>query len=202
MLNETRSLPHRVVNTLIGTLVDNLYYQQDPWPGNFNGHHFWHQITDEPQYSSYSSKASSIIHPCLHLAHRVLTCTIFFRSEVGQISKAELFFLWCMTRENGPRPDFASFFFTKCYNLMTMDKGDIFIRGLITLIASRTLLQLHLSTLPFEKAFGPSSLNGHTLRRMQIIRDLVNGPIWNLDNQPYLILPHKYIGCFEPTDPE
>ncbi|CAI9260680.1 unnamed protein product [Lactuca saligna] len=132
MLGEKRSLPHRVVNALMGASVDNLYYQQDPYPGNFNEHYFWQQITNEPPYSSSSSKASSIIHPCLRLAHRVLTCTIFACSEVGQISKAKLFFLWCMTRENGPRPDFASFFFTKFYNLTTMDKGDIFIGGLIT----------------------------------------------------------------------
>ncbi|CAI9288965.1 unnamed protein product [Lactuca saligna] len=202
ILGEKRSLPHRVVNALMGAPVDNLYYQQDPWPGNFNEHYFWQQITNEPQYSSSSSKASSIIHPCLRLAHRVLTCTIFARSEVGQISKAELFFLWCMTRENGPRPDFASFFFTKCYNLTTMDKGDIFIGGLITLIASRPPLQLHLSTLPFEKASGPSSLDGNALRRMQLIRDSVVGPMWILDNQPYLILPHEYIESFEPTDPD
>ncbi|CAI9270866.1 unnamed protein product [Lactuca saligna] len=202
ILGEKRSLPHRVVNALMGAPVDNLYYQQDPWPRNFNEHYFWQQITNEPQYSSSSLKASSIIHPCLCLAHRVLTCTIFARSEVGQISKAELFFLWCMTRENGPRPDFASFFFTKCYNLTTMDKGDIFIGGLITLIASRPPLQLHLSTLPFEKASGPSSLDGNALRRMQLIRDSVVGPMWILDNQPYLILPHEYIGSFEPTDPD
>ncbi|CAI9265702.1 unnamed protein product [Lactuca saligna] len=180
MLGEKRSLPHRVVNALMGAPVDNLYYQQDPWPENFNEHYFWQQITNEPQYSSSSSKASSIIHPCLRLAHRVLTCTIFARSEVGQISKAELFFLWCMTREN----------------------GDIFIGGLITLIASRPPLQLHLSTLPFEKASGPSSLDGHALRRMQLIRDSVDGPMWIQDNQPYLILPHEYIESFEPTDPE
>ena len=107
-----------------------------------------------------------------------------------------------MTRENGPRSDFASFFFTKCYNLTTMDKGDIFIGGIITLIASQPPLQLHLSTLPFEKASGPSSLDGHALRRMQLIQDSVVGPMWILDNQPYLILPHEYIGSFEPTDPE
>ncbi|CAI9297302.1 unnamed protein product [Lactuca saligna] len=202
ILGEKRSLPHRVVNALMGAPVDNLYYQQDPWPGNFNEHYFWQQIINEPQYSSSSSKASSIIHPCLRLAHRVLTCTIFSRSEVGQISKAELFFLWCMTRENGPRPDFASFFFTKCYNLTTMDKGDIFIGGLITLIASRPPLQLHLSTLPFKKASGSSSLDGNALRRMQLILDSVVGPMWILDNQPYLILPHEYIGSFEPTDPD
>ncbi|CAI9270798.1 unnamed protein product [Lactuca saligna] len=161
----------------MGTPVESLYYQQDPWPGNFNEHHFWQQITNEPQYSPASSKASSIIHSCLRLAHRVLTCTIFARSTVGKISKAKLFFLWCMTRENGPQLDFASFFFTKCYNLTTMDKGDIFIGGLITLIASRPPVQLHLSTLPFEKASGPSSLDGHALRQMQLVQDSVVGPM-------------------------
>ncbi|CAI9263923.1 unnamed protein product [Lactuca saligna] len=50
MLGEKRSLPHRVVNALMGTPVDNLYYQQDPWTGNFNEHYFWQQITNEPQY--------------------------------------------------------------------------------------------------------------------------------------------------------
>ncbi|CAI9281532.1 unnamed protein product [Lactuca saligna] len=40
ILGKKRSLPHRVVNALMGAPVDNLYYQQDPWPGNFNEHYF------------------------------------------------------------------------------------------------------------------------------------------------------------------
>lgn len=73
-----------------------------------------------------------------------------------------------------------------------MDKGDIFIGGLITLLASWPPLQLHLSTLPFERAVGPSSLDGNALRRMQLIRDSVVGTMWILDNQPYILLPHEY----------
>lgn len=135
MLGENRSLAFQVVKALLGSQVNHTYNNQDPWPANYNEHNFWQQITHELRYSSSSSMASSIIHPCLCLAHQVLTCTIFAHSEVGQTSKANQFFLWCMTCENGPRPGFASFAFTKCYNLMTMDTGDIFIRGLITLIA-------------------------------------------------------------------
>ncbi|CAI9283976.1 unnamed protein product [Lactuca saligna] len=38
--------------------------------------------------------------------------------------------------------------------------------------------------------------------RMLIIRDSIDGHIWNLDGKPYLILPHEYIGSLEPNDPE
>ncbi|CAI9277406.1 unnamed protein product [Lactuca saligna] len=69
MLGGNRTFPYRVVNALMGTPVDHTYSHQDPWSEAFNEYHFWQKITHEPWYSSSSSKASSIIHPCLRLAY-------------------------------------------------------------------------------------------------------------------------------------
>lgn len=155
MLSETQIMPYRAVNALIGAPTYNLHTYEEQWPKKFHLTHFWKQISGEDRFSSSSSKVALIIHACLRLAHQVQACTIFGHSEMGQISKWEIFFLWCMTRANSPFPDFAFYFFQKHYNVTIIDTGDICIGGLITLIATQLPLKLHL----FAIVEGPVSLN-------------------------------------------
>ena len=55
---------------------------------------FWRRISDtEAEYDSQRSKGSSILHPCLRIAHRILSNTVLCRSGSGTVLSEELFIL-------------------------------------------------------------------------------------------------------------
>lgn len=107
-----------------------------PYPSEFKKDIFWDQIKHETSFILGWDRVNRIIHPCLRLAYRILFCLIFARWEVSQITKTELFFLWCMIREDDPRLKFSSYFFQKCFETRARPTGDIYFGGLITIIAN------------------------------------------------------------------
>ncbi|CAI9288876.1 unnamed protein product [Lactuca saligna] len=142
LLGDQRYIDFATINDILGLPSSNTSTVFDILHAEFNHKTFWTQITGGIFSCAGRDKATSIIHPCLHIAHRILVCIVFARKEAGQVTKTELLFLWCMTRRaNPPIPDFASFFFHKCALMRTKTSSDICIWGFVTLLA-RGLLSL------------------------------------------------------------
>ncbi|CAI9277324.1 unnamed protein product [Lactuca saligna] len=124
------------VNDILSLPSSNTFVDFDSLPPKFNHKNFWIEITSGFFSCAGHNIATSIIHPCLRIAHRILMCTIFSHKEVVQVTKIEIFFLWCMTRHENPSIlDFASFFFYKCALMKTKATGDICIGVFVTLLA-------------------------------------------------------------------
>ncbi|CAI9279123.1 unnamed protein product [Lactuca saligna] len=136
LLGHRRYIDFATINDILGLPSSDTSTVFDVLPIEFNHETFWTEITGGIFLCVGLDKATSIIHPCLRIAHHILVCMVFARKEAGQVTKNELFFLWCMTRcERPPIPDFASFFFHKCTHMISKTSGDICIGGFVTLLA-------------------------------------------------------------------
>lgn len=108
LMGEPILLDFARVNDIMGLPSTTTFVAFDSLPPEFNHDNFWTKITGGIFSYADRDKATSFIQPCLHIAHRILVCTVFTRKEAGKVTNIELFFLWCMTRcDNPPIPDFA-----------------------------------------------------------------------------------------------
>ncbi|CAI9265608.1 unnamed protein product [Lactuca saligna] len=115
LLGDRRYIDFAAINDILCLPSSNTSTVFDVLPAEFNYETFWTEIIGGIFSCAGWDKATSIIHLCLCIAHRILVCTVFACKEAIHVTKNELIFLWCMTRrENPPIPDFASFFFYKC----------------------------------------------------------------------------------------
>lgn len=133
---KAHELTYSQLNGFMGTPTEGTFPEGVDYPSEINFLTMWTQISGITSFATGKDKVLSIIHPCFRIAHRILSCTIFARKEAGQILVVELFFLWCMTRHDGPKPDFASFFYHKCITTRSKPSGEICFGGLITIITS------------------------------------------------------------------
>jgi len=72
------------------------YWNHDPRPTDYQPAAFWECITGLRQLNSRSNKASNIHNPVLRYLQRVMACTIWGRTELGNTKTDELFMLWAM----------------------------------------------------------------------------------------------------------
>jgi hypothetical protein len=73
-------------------------YIHDSWdpslkPDNYQPAAFWERITGLTQFVSRANKASNIHNPVLRYLQRVMACTIWGRTELGNTRTDELFML-------------------------------------------------------------------------------------------------------------
>ena len=76
-------------------------YIHDHWdpslkPDNYDPAAFWTRITGVSNYVPRANKASNIHNPVLRYLQRVMACTIWGRTELGNTRTDELFMLWAM----------------------------------------------------------------------------------------------------------
>ncbi|CAI9261337.1 unnamed protein product [Lactuca saligna] len=136
LLGDRRYIDFAMINEILGLPSSNTSTVFDILPAEFNHETFRTEIIRGIFSCADRDKATFIIHSCLRIAHRILVCTVFARKEAGQVTKNELFFLWCMMqRANPPIPDFASFFFHKCAHMRSTMSDDVCIGGFVTLLA-------------------------------------------------------------------
>ncbi|CAI9278238.1 unnamed protein product [Lactuca saligna] len=130
-LGDRRYIDFAKINDILGLpSSSNTSTVFDVLPVGFNHETFWMEIIGGIFSCAGRDKATSIIDPCLCIAHRILACTVFSCKETGQVTKNELFFLWCMMmRDSPPIPNFASFFFHKCAHMRSKASDDICIGG-------------------------------------------------------------------------
>ncbi|KAI3736400.1 hypothetical protein L6452_15939 [Arctium lappa] len=172
-LNASHFISFDDVSEIFGCLPGNEGIVIDPKSGFgslFSNERFWSQISDQSVYSARLAKGSSILHPCLRLAHRVLSSTLFCRVDSGTVSHHELFFLWSMVN-NYPRISFdgGSWIAHKLAKLSESTSGEICCGGLITLILTNSPLSIDIPN-SISSLEGITSLSIAALQRMQMIR--------------------------------
>jgi len=87
--------------------------------GAFNANRFWREITGEiGDYKIRQARASSIKNPVLRYTDRVLSNTLFARSEGSVVSRGELYALWCML--NGVQFNVGAYFIAQLHRFRTI----------------------------------------------------------------------------------
>lgn len=79
----------------------NTGFIHDSWdqslkPVDYQPATFWEHITNLRQFNTRSNKASHIHNPVLRYLQRVMTCTIWGRTELRNTRTDELFMSWAM----------------------------------------------------------------------------------------------------------
>ncbi|KAL6580596.1 hypothetical protein OROMI_008620 [Orobanche minor] len=85
-------------------------------------------------FEARKAKSSMIRNPVMRYVHRIIASSFFARAETGTVTIKELFFLYHMLADT--KPDIAYFLSESFEHLAATDKGEIWIGGLITPIAS------------------------------------------------------------------
>ncbi|CAI9285972.1 unnamed protein product [Lactuca saligna] len=119
LLGDRRYIDFTTINDILGLPSSDTSTIFDVLPAEFNHEKFWTEITGGIFSCAGRDKATSIIHPCLRIAHRILVCV-----------------------KRPPIPDFASFFFHKCAHMRSKTSSDIYIGGFVTLLARSLDIEL------------------------------------------------------------
>ncbi|KAJ9544667.1 hypothetical protein OSB04_024374 [Centaurea solstitialis] len=118
----------------------------------FHATSFWRALTgSNEEFDSRHARACLIRHPVMRLAQRILSSTLFARTDTGIVPKYELYVLWAMTDPVGIHdqyyPNGLKCILDKFSRTQESSSGEICIGGLITLIATKPPLSL---TIPSE----------------------------------------------------
>ena len=114
-------------------------YIHDSWdpslkPDNYQPAAFWERITGLTQFVSRANKASNIHNPVLRYLQRVMACTIWGRTELGNTRTDELFMLWAMLYNHPVNTCFYLIDYLDFVGTRPAGKGDIVVGGIITYI--------------------------------------------------------------------
>ncbi|KAL4573115.1 hypothetical protein LXL04_019910 [Taraxacum kok-saghyz] len=145
----------------------------------------WHQITRLREYVPKYSKSSSIIHPVLRVAHRILASIMFPRHETSTVSSAELQLLWCMTHTFDTKPNFGAYLARRLSTTSPTTKGNICVGGLVTLIASTVVVDgAEFGDTDF---ISPTYLTFESFESMKLFRTKHDGLQWVLHHSHFVI---------------
>ncbi|CAI9261883.1 unnamed protein product [Lactuca saligna] len=81
LLGDRRYIDFATINDILGLPSSNTSTIFDILPAEFNHETFWTEITRGIFSCASQDKATSIIHPCLRIAHHILVCIVFARKE-------------------------------------------------------------------------------------------------------------------------
>ncbi|RHN74170.1 hypothetical protein MtrunA17_Chr2g0307271 [Medicago truncatula] len=150
----------------------NAGFIRDSWdqslkPVDYQHANFWEHITDLRQFNTRSNKASNIHHPVLRYLQRVMTCTIWGRTELGNTRTDELFMSWAMLNNHPVNTCFYLLDYLSHVGNRFDSRGEIVVGGIITYIARQLGVGEDQGITKIE---GINRLNIETLIFMNFIR--------------------------------
>ncbi|KAL4588606.1 hypothetical protein LXL04_001498 [Taraxacum kok-saghyz] len=151
----------------------------------YNAAAFWRQITRLREYVPKYSKSSSIIHPVLRVAHRILASILFPCHETSTVSSAELQLLWCMTHTFETKPNFGAYLARRLSTISPTSKGAICVGGLVTLIS--TAVGADGPDLGDSDFIPPAYLTFDSLESMKLFKTKRDGFLWVLHHTHFII---------------
>ncbi|KAL4591667.1 hypothetical protein LXL04_004637 [Taraxacum kok-saghyz] len=166
---------------IISAPTDDTFGPTDNLTG-YNPAIFWCQITRLREYVPKFSKSSSIIHPVLRVAHRILASIMFPRHETSTVNSAELQLLWCMTHAFDIKPNFGAYLTRRLSTTSPTSKGNICVGGLVTLIGSAV-------GVTFENHdYIPSTyLTFESFESMELFKTKRDGHLWILHHTHFKV---------------
>ncbi|CAI9276718.1 unnamed protein product [Lactuca saligna] len=132
-----------------------------------------------------TAKASSIIHPVLKVAHRIIASLLFPQEEISKANKKELEVLWCMINKPAEVPHFGCWVIQKMLRSATSNGGQLHCGGMVSIIVEH--LGLHLPNNPTNIIMGRTRLSIDVMETMHLFHRLPTGDIhWTVDGKEYL----------------
>ncbi|CAI9296260.1 unnamed protein product [Lactuca saligna] len=194
LLNQTHQFHADILSDMIGSPKarrdiytakgrKNVVFEQDCA-------NFWRNISCEYEYQSGTAKASSIIHPVLKVAHRIIASLLFPQEEISKANKKELEVLWCMINKPAEVPHFGCWVIQKMLRSATSNGGQLHCGGMVSIIAEH--LGLHLPNNPTNIIMGRTRLSIDVMETMHLFHRLPTGDIhWTVDGKEYIRIDNR-----------
>ncbi|CAI9264997.1 unnamed protein product [Lactuca saligna] len=180
------SIPHTIhvdqLCTIFHTPITSLF---QPTPA-FDVREFWYSITGLPSYDSTSSVQTSIVHPAIKIALKIIWNIIYAQLETKKADKADLFLLCCMIT-GSYHPHFGDIIIRRFHRVIALRTGDVIpCGGLISIIARSLTPQSPLGYTFFTgDAF---RLTLQNLRAMHMLHTAPGGYVWMHGHSTYFKL--------------
>ncbi|CAI9265571.1 unnamed protein product [Lactuca saligna] len=138
LMNQDYEISLDQINAIVGAPTENTFGPTDPIQGYYDMT-WWTQLTQLHPYVSSADKASSLIHPMIKVAHRIIASLVAPREERSTISALELKILYAMTHpENNLIPHYGRFLCHKLIRLSASRSGKIVCGGIVSMLAKST----------------------------------------------------------------
>ncbi|CAI9271383.1 unnamed protein product [Lactuca saligna] len=112
LMNQDHAISLDQINVIVGPPKENIFGPNDRIPG-YNDLTWWTDLTRQLPYVSSSAKASSLIHPVMKVAHRIVASLVIPKEERSTISTLELKILYAMAHpDDNLFPYYGSFLCT------------------------------------------------------------------------------------------
>ncbi|CAI9297829.1 unnamed protein product [Lactuca saligna] len=135
LMNQDYEISLDQISAIVGAPTENTFGPTNPIQGYFDMT-WWTQLTQLHPYVSSAAKASSLIHPVIKVAHRIIASLVAPREERSTISALELKILYVMTHpENNLIPYYGRFLCYKLIRLSTSQLGKIVCGGIASMLA-------------------------------------------------------------------
>ncbi|CAI9275981.1 unnamed protein product [Lactuca saligna] len=135
LMNHDHALSLDQINAIVGAPTENTFSPNDPLPG-YSELTWWNYLTHQHPYVSSSTKASSLIHLVMKVAHRIIASLVVPKEQRSTISVLELKILYVMAHPyNNLVPHYGSFLCNKLTRLNTSWSEKIYCGGIVSLFA-------------------------------------------------------------------
>ncbi|CAI9280757.1 unnamed protein product [Lactuca saligna] len=135
LMNHDPALSLDQINAIIGAPTESTFSPNDPILG-YSDHTWWNGLTHQHPYASSSAKASSLIHPMMKVAHRIIASLDVPREERSTICALELKILYAMAHpDENPVPHYGLLLCNKLTRLSTSQSRKIYCGGIVSLFS-------------------------------------------------------------------
>ncbi|CAI9263095.1 unnamed protein product [Lactuca saligna] len=165
---------------------------------------WWTQLTQLHPYVSSAAKASSLIHPVIKVAHRIIASLVAPREERSTISALELKILYAMTHpENNLIPHYGRFLCHKLIRLSASRSGKIVCGGIVSMLAKSAHIRAP-DPDPHQPLSGEPYLTTTVLESMRLFRSAGDGTHhWTVgqNHDPKLLITPENKGILDFRNP-
>ncbi|CAI9304013.1 unnamed protein product [Lactuca saligna] len=149
----------------------------------FNVREFRYSSTGLESYDSASSVQTSIVHPVLKIALKIICNIIYAQIETTKAGKAELFLLWCMIT-GSYHPHFGDLIIRRFHRVIALcTSGAIRCGGLISVITHSLVPQSPPKYTFFTGDYFCLTLQN--FRAMHMLRNAPSGFVWMRGRSTY-----------------
>ncbi|CAI9263093.1 unnamed protein product [Lactuca saligna] len=203
LMNQDYEISLDQINAIVGAPTENTFGPTDPIQGYYNMT-WWTQLTQLHPYVSSAAKASSLIHPVIKVAHRIIASLVAPREERSTISALELKILYAMTHpENNLIPHYGRFLYHKLIRLSASRSGKIVCGGIVSMLAKSAHIRAPYPG-PHQPLSGEPYLTTTVLESMRLFRSAGDGTHhWTVgqNHDPKLLITPENKGILDFRNP-
>ncbi|CAI9297520.1 unnamed protein product [Lactuca saligna] len=203
LMNQDYEISLDQINAIVGAPTENTFGPTDPIQGYYDMT-WWTQLTQLHPYVSSAAKASSLIHPVIKVAHRIIASLVAPREERSTISALELKILYAMTHpENNLIPHYGRFLCHKLIRLSASRSGKIVCGGIVSMLAKSAHIRAPYPG-PHQPLPGEPYLTTAILESMRLFRSAGDGTHhWTVgqNHDPKLLITPENKGILDFRNP-